>query len=214
MNNVDKEVKRILLNYPMLYPNALTVYNQLFCVIGNGYEWKNGELVYYDKSEIKRNSMSVKTAVMSLLKEELIDEWRDEDSATRRFMKAYEGLDDMANYVARHNEHILEDVKRIFHVNTAMNDFSIPTERLTGIMEIDYQFKFYPLCEYSAICCIPDDVKPDWLIALNRMYIIMKEHIDLVEDDKGWMEKIEKRLKHLNARVNLKNLCAQYAGIY
>ena len=31
--------------YPELYPTRKHCLNQLFCTVGNGYEWKNGELV-------------------------------------------------------------------------------------------------------------------------------------------------------------------------
>ena len=34
--------------YPRLFPTRQNALNHLFCVIGNGYEWVNGELVYED----------------------------------------------------------------------------------------------------------------------------------------------------------------------
>lgn len=34
--------------YPDIFPTRKHCLNQLFCVIGNGYEWVNGELVYKD----------------------------------------------------------------------------------------------------------------------------------------------------------------------
>ena len=42
---LKETVRENLLNYPLLFKNALDVYDQLFCVIGNGYKWKDGELV-------------------------------------------------------------------------------------------------------------------------------------------------------------------------
>ena len=42
---VKDNLKILLLNYPELFPNAFSVYHHWFCVNGNGYEWKNGELV-------------------------------------------------------------------------------------------------------------------------------------------------------------------------
>jgi len=37
--------------YPDIYPTRKHCLNQLFCVIGNGYKWKNGELVDTDPDE-------------------------------------------------------------------------------------------------------------------------------------------------------------------
>ena len=39
-------VKHLIMQWPGLFPNALAVYDHLFYVIGNGYNWKNGELYY------------------------------------------------------------------------------------------------------------------------------------------------------------------------
>lgn len=37
--------------YPDIYPTRKHCLNQLFCVIGNGYKWKHGELVDTDPDE-------------------------------------------------------------------------------------------------------------------------------------------------------------------
>lgn len=37
--------------YPEIYPTRKHCLNQLFCVIGNGYKWKNGELIDSDPDE-------------------------------------------------------------------------------------------------------------------------------------------------------------------
>lgn len=40
--------------YPELFPTRKHALNQLFCVLGNGYEWINGELVDDDNEYKKR----------------------------------------------------------------------------------------------------------------------------------------------------------------
>lgn len=40
--------------YPDIFPTRKHCLNQLFCVIGNGYEWINGELVDKDSKYEKR----------------------------------------------------------------------------------------------------------------------------------------------------------------
>lgn len=40
--------------YPQLFPTRKHALNHLFCVIGNGFDWVNGELVYVDGKFEKR----------------------------------------------------------------------------------------------------------------------------------------------------------------
>ena len=140
--------------------------------------------------------MTIKDAILSRLKEELIDDWKDKYSAKRRFLTVFtHSIKDVPDYVVKDNEIVIEDIKRILNVEKSIKDFTIPTKRLIGIK--GYEFKFYGLSNYSAICCLPDDIKPDWLAAAEKMYKIMKKHIDLVDDREGWMDKIGERIKEL-----------------
>ena len=43
--NVELTIQDCFDNYPGLFKERVDVLNHLFCVIGNGYDWKNGELV-------------------------------------------------------------------------------------------------------------------------------------------------------------------------
>lgn len=40
--------------YPELFPTRKRALNHLFCVLGNGYDWINGELVDDDNKYVKR----------------------------------------------------------------------------------------------------------------------------------------------------------------
>lgn len=69
--NVDKTIQAALFHYPTLFQNRTQVLHNLFYVIGNGYEWQDGELVnmfadhdkhamdhlsYWDKAAAASNS--------------------------------------------------------------------------------------------------------------------------------------------------------------
>ena len=183
----------------MLFPNALSVYDHLFCVIGNGYEWKGGELVHSGEEMKRFNNMTVKDAVLALLQDDLVDEWKDETSTTRRFAKAYEPLDDLSNYIAKNGEDVIESVKGIFDFENKMNDFSIPKYRRQYFKD---EFKFYPISKYSAICNIPDDVQPDWLKAIIQLIDIMDANPDRVEDPECLLPEIKERVKELYERLH------------
>lgn len=43
--------------YPRIFPTRKHALNHLFCVLGNGMEWKNGELVEKDSKYLRRYRM-------------------------------------------------------------------------------------------------------------------------------------------------------------
>lgn len=48
---VETTVQEMFDKYPLMYSTREECFDQLFCVIGNGYEWKWGQLVYRDRGE-------------------------------------------------------------------------------------------------------------------------------------------------------------------
>lgn len=50
----EEELQFMMDFYPELFPTRNHCLNQLFCVFGNGYEWRNGELVDEDCEFEKR----------------------------------------------------------------------------------------------------------------------------------------------------------------
>ena len=101
-------------NYPDLFQTREEILNQLFCVIGNGYHWEDGELVDVC-SEPDRID----------LKYDLVDG------------KAYQRTPPTEVYTFLFNEYTAKKPR---------------SER------------WYPIsANYSAICNLPPDIKPDWL---------------------------------------------------
>ena len=190
---VEDQLRKSLLNFPMLFPNALAVYDHLFLVVGNGFEWKDGELVHACEESERFNNMTVKDAILALLQEDIVDDWRDETSAVRCFIKAYEPLDDITNYIARHGEDVIKSVKSIFDIDNRIKDFSIPTNRIFTNTE----YKFYGLSKYSMLYTIPDDVKNDWLREAKRMVDILEENLDKVDDPENLFRQIKERIYFL-----------------
>jgi hypothetical protein len=56
---VKETLKRCLLQYPSIFPNKWAVYHQWFIVNGNGYEWKNGQLISIDDKQCKNISDAI-----------------------------------------------------------------------------------------------------------------------------------------------------------
>ena len=49
--NVELTIQHMYDNYPCLFKERADCLDHLFCGIGNGYDWVNGELVCYNLSE-------------------------------------------------------------------------------------------------------------------------------------------------------------------
>ena len=48
---VETTIQRMYDEYPDLFATRQECYNHLFCVIGNGYEWKRGQLIRVDEAD-------------------------------------------------------------------------------------------------------------------------------------------------------------------
>jgi len=76
---VKESLKNSLLLYPSIHQNKWAVYHHWFAINGNGYEWKNGELVdMYDN-----NSITMLQAINKHIK------YRTKDMFKNRFLFLY-----------------------------------------------------------------------------------------------------------------------------
>ena len=211
---VEQTVRQSLLMYPSVSRNRWDAYEHLFCVIGNGYDWKDGELVYaIDTEKPENTNPSIQDAVNHLLYMEVVkstpdfmskniaraEEIRVKENPTSEDWEEYETLMSM---VDRHNkrryEYLKQQVDMIFDIENRMKDCNPPTIENYPIVKHFEPKDIYPLCEYSALCCIPDNVKPDWYEACHWMYNWIIAHPDYIrsEDKKHtneWLQKIKEK---------------------
>jgi hypothetical protein len=146
-----------LLRLPTLCSNAGDVLHQLYFVIGNGYDWKDGRLV---EDSVCYNEYTGGESFEAYLE-------RMNSTTPESFGPGLRGLDD-DDYDAYLNtgrsltELARADVERdglkAFHhhkenMDSLLKDFSIPKNKL------------YPLCpKYARFFTVPDDVKDDYLL--------------------------------------------------
>ena len=209
--NVKETLWKALINFPTIFPNALSVYNHLFCVGGNGYEWKDGELIEVLGEDVNsHNASTINEAVINFLKYNLIEDWNDGGVMKEFFDRIFGGdrYDKrqgllFQRFTKNTNANTIIYVNRILNSESRMNDFTLRVDEIIKKFKPDYAYQFYPLSEYSKICCLPDDITEDWLDAANHMYAIMQEHKDLIIDDGNYMEKIGQRLEELNKKYKL-----------
>ena len=65
-----------------------------------------------------------------------------------------------------------------------------------------FAWRLYPLCEYSKLCTIPDDVKGDYLEGAEKMVEFIKSHPNIhresdYERNMEWLKKAEERIAEI-----------------
>ena len=192
-----------LLNYPMIYPTALDVYIHLFATIGNAYEWANGELVRVDvmpeksytnpEDAIKQCIIDCKNFHKHSMK--MISESRP--ALTPEMYKQLK-----QSIAETHEKEKTELIERIKNTDSRMVDLSVRINSKSDVPLRETTF-FYPLSkEFSAICNLPDDIKPDWLEAAETFYNIMIENRSMVEDAENTLPNIGNRIKELKNKIS------------
>jgi hypothetical protein len=171
--NVYKTVKSNLILYPGLFPNAFYVYEHLFCTSGNGFDWKNGQLCdYYDEE------FSIEDSVISLI---------DNTIAYTPYNLVFLGNDkDLKKGAKSILGELRENIENAFSWKSKMFDFSFPEN-----------YKIMYLSKYSSLCNLPDDIQEDWLQAAKKMYKILINNRDKIDDREGWLDKIGPRIETL-----------------
>ena len=101
-----------------------------------------------------------------------------------------------------HEKEKIELIERIKNTDSRMVDLSVRINSKSDVPLRETTF-FYPLSkEFSAICNLPDDIKPDWLEAAETFYNIMIENRSMVEDAENNIPNIENRIKELKNKMS------------
>lgn len=138
---VETTIQQMFDEYPSLFSTRQECYNFLFCVIGNGYEWERGQIVRIGDSEEDRN----------------IQMWEEMDYADEAKPKAVQSETNIAE--KRKEDEELHNLKRENDLKDGLPDIgSYDPEK----------HHWYPLCEYSLINNVPEDVRPDWKAAVEE----------------------------------------------
>lgn len=141
--SVKATVRRMLVQYPGLFQDKGDCFNQLFLVIGNGYEWDGGCLIetarQYDDDEPR---------------------WADEDG------KRDGDIGDVGD--SEIDAMIMR--QRILWAKTENNRIRFVLENFEAMFEGPVMALrcVYPVCDYSLLFNMPKDVRPDWRAACDE----------------------------------------------
>lgn len=149
--------------HPSLHDNMGSFLDHCFYVIGNGYEWKNGQLICDNITEKNWKQKAKK--------------YRDEFNAWSK------------EYIKKHNKEFKEFIDAGLTKKVKFDSNKFPTQKELRLLLNDFNLSsLYSICEYSRITYIPDNVKQDWLLAAIRLC-----EETLVATPESIIERIKKR---------------------
>lgn len=206
---VNSVLRNSLMMYPSLYTNKFQVYEHLFLVIGNGYEWVNGALV----SDDTKHPCTKKQAISKIMNWHVDYDIKEsfEISDAVRFLKNAANADESEykklaeEYVKEYiNGFRAENIRRTKYINQVLDVNKIIAEELHYVedesaKEHGWKDEIYPLCEYSKIMNIPDNIKPDWKAAVKEFYnYLMTSDIEIIKE---YREKYMVELKSIEDKL-------------
>lgn len=146
MASVRDEVLRMLTEYPSIFPNKSACFRHLFLVNGNGYDWVDGELV----------SWSAKSAPDFKNEDEAVEEHAEKFGRTPLYEKVF-------------GEEQFGYIRLETRMNNLLIQFAI--DNIDLIMKSEMisfgSSLHYSGWDYCLLMQVPEDVKPDWLEAVN-----------------------------------------------
>ena len=194
----------MLRRYPLITKNKVDAYDHLFLTVGNGYEWKDGELVYWNEEQ--RYKMNIEDAIRKQLfskdkdilmeavfKSHLNDVRYDfletPDSNEQDMIidiKAGELTDMMISKKVR----LMDQISKILHAE----------EEADKPCWMHNESDLYDISGYSKICNIPENITDDWKNAIIEFYnfIMTDSHLKIVEFRKKYGDRITEALKDKN----------------
>lgn len=168
--NVELTIQAMYDDFPCLFKERADCLNQLFCTIGNGYAWYNGELVedvcgccYWHPAEI------------SELESHLVDGVAFQHNKLSLRDEAIYYAKERGETVDPSDERFLRLPDDVYHKEPrkARWYFAVKKNVLERRFKRDYDVDF---CErFAYLFNYPDDIKPDWKLAIEECRRMIEE---------------------------------------
>lgn len=157
MASVKATVSEMIYNYPSLFKNRTQALHHLFAVIGNGYEWYEGELVSVF-NEPNRSD------------EEILErlDWPLSSN----------GNPELRAFIAKEQAKI--DAENALRLEARRNHAQL------ALMPGPLSHHPYPPSKYAAVLCLPEDVTADWRTAAREFAAVVLPLWEQGEHLRGW----------------------------
>ena len=168
---VELTIQNMFNKYPTLFKERADCLDHLFCCIGNGYEWKNGELVQIfsdgnldinhlqsclvDGKAYQHNKLSLRAESQRYEDERIAEGWYE------TYVEKYpdEDIDELKQIRQRMINRLPDDVYYREPIRKKRWYFYV---NIPGREDIDFYEDFAKLFNY------PDNIKPDWKEAIEE----------------------------------------------
>lgn len=140
--SLEAEIVRMIRQYPSIFPDRTSCLNQLFCTIGNGYDWHEGELRNAFPDDFEYTTDEALIAYHTKREEE----WKAKAEESLSFFELFEEE---------------ERIRFERHLAIALDAESLATTE--GCLHPD---RVYPLCKYSYVLAVPDNVTDEYLLGI------------------------------------------------
>lgn len=191
---LEQTIQAMYDEYPTLFKERADCLNHLFCTIGNGYYWENGELVDgwdVSKKYIKHLEREfVNGKAFQHHKYSLRDEYLANELIAQKFKTKKDEYYTLENRV----KEILRE----------------PDNKYYREPERKKRWAFYlqGYSQYAKIYDIPEDIKPDWLAGINECKeLLLQDGYDLVtpiDTEKNIDQHMQAYRKRFNERSKIK----------
>jgi hypothetical protein len=138
---LETTIQQMFDAYPSLYANREECYDHLFCVIGNGYDWLHGQLVPSGDAYSDDSNVG----------------FRHDADYARVVPRAVQSEENIRK--KRNDDRNMWNTLRWFRLQNKGED----------IGEYSEATAWYPISErYSYVLNFPENIKPDWKIAIEE----------------------------------------------
>lgn len=169
-------IKLSVLNYPLISQTNGEIQHHLFIIIGNGYEWVNGELV--DEYN-ERNFKTTKDAI-----HRLFEQYRDKDNCWKQVLKR----------TKKAYSYFLDSVEK--QVLTILKSETMFDEPLEVYFDTIKEPLLFDISRYSKIYDLPSKMTKEWYDCVVNF---LKHYEPYIQDDnieqQSYIKEIKEKLK-------------------
>lgn len=170
-------IKSSVLNYPLISQTNGEIQHHLFIVVGNGYEWVNGELV----DEYTNQSLQSTSDAIS----ELFKEYKNENNIWCEKVKTTGKTCSFLNHLE----------KQVLTILKADTMFDEPLE--VYFDKIKNEPLLLNICKYSKIYDLPDKITKEWYDCVVNFLNHFEPYINDTEEQKKYISEIKEKLKNI-----------------
>lgn len=175
----ERTIQDLFDKHPASFCTRKGCLDHLFVVIGNGYEWHNGELVALDSHEVtivEKEDVGIEYIISNDTKTDIVKAvhpWTNEDWDKHFEDKAESVREFIRSQIEKAKN---EGVKDLYTRSLA----SVKVKRTPIPTDAD-PHKWYPISwEHSYIANLPDDITPEWKkLADECKALLLEDGIDV-----------------------------------